>query len=134
MDHVLGQRVIFFGESLEPPIRDLATHLIASNKQLLVVGSSLATFSAFRLVRAMKDQGGRVGLLNVGESRGDPIVDWRVGWDGGAGDVLPKVGEVLLRRSESSGRLQRDPELRDEVARMLRSGVVKRVGGGSAAA
>lgn len=82
----------------------------------------------------MKDQGGRVGLLNVGESRGDPIVDWRVGWEGGAGDVLPRVGQVLLERSRVKGSVKQDFALRDEVTRMLKSGVVKRVGGGSAAA
>lgn len=122
----------FFGESLEPPIRDLATHLIETNQQLLVIGSSLATFSAFRLVRAMKEQGGVCGLVNVGESRGDPVVDWRVGWEGGAGDVLPTVGKRLLAAKEQRGGL--DTKTRDEVAKMLASGVVKKVAGGSAAA
>lgn len=107
-------------------MRTLATHLVAQNRQLLIVGSSLATFSAFRLVRAMADAGGRVGLLNVGESRGDPLCDWRIGWEGGAGDVLPEVGRTLL--GEAGYEMNRGD--REEVERMLRSGVVKKVGTG----
>ncbi|ORY87400.1 DHS-like NAD/FAD-binding domain-containing protein [Leucosporidium creatinivorum] len=119
-------RVTFFGESLSPSTRSLATHLIAQNTQLLIIGSSLATFSAFRLVKAMKEAGGRVGLLNVGESRGDPLCDWRVGWEGGAGEVLPDVARRLLGEKE----WEMDMEEREEVERMLRSGVVKKVGKG----
>ena len=56
--------------------------MVESASNLLVVGSSLATFSAFRLIaayRAAKKGKGEVGLLNVGESRGDGHVDWRIG-------------------------------------------------------
>lgn len=76
----------------------------------------------------MKDQGGRVGLLNVGESRGDPLCDWRVGWEGGAGDILPEVGRRLLAEKLNSRNGMGEEEL-EEVDRMLRSGVVKKVGG-----
>lgn len=64
---------------MEPHVRDLSAKWIGQCSQLLVVGSSLATFSAFRLIRQAKAKGLEVGLLNVGESRADPVVDWRVG-------------------------------------------------------
>jgi NAD-dependent deacetylase sirtuin 4 len=96
-------------------------------KQLLVVGSSLATFSAFRLVRQKKEEGGVVGLLNVGESRGDPVVDFRIGWEGGAGDILPAAARILWeRRKGTMG------GVKDEVERMLSSGKVKEVSRGHA--
>ncbi|GAA5891065.1 hypothetical protein JCM5296_007366 [Sporobolomyces johnsonii] len=119
-------RVIFFGESLEPLVRRHSEHLISSSSQLLIAGSSLATFSAYRLVRQMKEQGGLVGLVNVGETRADPIVDWRVGWEGGAGDVFPAVVRELVKD-------ERRPEVREEVERMLRSGKIKKVAPGMAA-
>ncbi|GAA5931086.1 hypothetical protein JCM3775_000797 [Rhodotorula graminis] len=113
-------RVIFFGESLEPLTRRLSEHLVSTSSQLLVAGSSLATFSAFRLVRQAKEQGSPVGLINIGESRGDPLVDWRVGWEGGAGDVFPLVVRELLRD-------EKQPQVKAEVERMLTLGTVKKV-------
>lgn len=114
------QRVIFFGESLEPLTRRLSEHLVSSSSQLLVAGSSLATFSAFRLVRQAKEQGAPVGMVNIGESRGDPLADWRIGWEGGAGDVFPLVVRELLRDEDR-------PEVKREVERMLTLGKVKKV-------
>ncbi|GAA6017976.1 hypothetical protein JCM10207_002728 [Rhodosporidiobolus poonsookiae] len=128
-DHCGGPmkpRVIFFGESLEPLIRRQAEHFVSTSQQLLAIGTTLATFSAFRLVRQMKEQGGRVGLINLGESRGDGLADLRVGWEGGAGDVMPAVVKELLRDEDRR-------EVKDEVERMLRVGKVKRVKPGQAA-
>ncbi|BGP40673.1 hypothetical protein JCM10450v2_004668 [Rhodotorula kratochvilovae] len=119
-------RVIFFGESLEPVTRRLSEHLVRTSSQLLVAGSSLATFSAFRLVRQAKEQGAPVGLVNIGESRADPIVDWRIGHDGGAGDIFPAAARELLRD-------ERRPEVKAEVERMLTLGKVKKVPPGPAA-
>ncbi|KAJ8293574.1 NAD-dependent protein deacylase SIR4 [Rhodotorula toruloides] len=119
-------RVIFFGESLEPLTRRHSEHFVSSASQLLVAGSSLATFSAYRLVRQMKEQGGPVGLINVGESRADPIVDWRVGWEGGAGDIFPEAVKELLKD-------EKRPDVKAEVERMLKAGKVRKVPPGPAA-
>lgn len=122
----LTSRVIFFGESLEPLTRRHSEHFVSSASQLLVAGSSLATFSAYRLVRQMKEQGGPVGLINVGESRADPIVDWRVGWEGGAGDIFPAAVQELLKD-------ERRPDVKAEVEGMLKAGKVRKVPPGPAA-
>ncbi|GAA5839189.1 hypothetical protein JCM11251_003699 [Rhodosporidiobolus azoricus] len=113
-------RVVMFGENVQLESRRQAERLVSSSSQLLAVGTTLATFSAFRLVRQMKEQGGKVGLLNIGESRGDPLADWRIGWEGGAGDVVPRVVKELLRD-------ETDGKVRAQVERMLKSGVVKKV-------
>ncbi|GAA5993397.1 hypothetical protein JCM10908_002645 [Rhodotorula pacifica] len=129
-DHCGGPmkpRVIFFGESLEPLTRRHSEHLVQSSSQLLCAGTSLATFSAYRLVRQLKEQGGPVGLVNVGESRADPIVDWRIGWEGGAGDVFPLAVKELVKS-------ERRKEVRDEVEKMLKQGKIKRVTKGPATA
>ncbi|KAI5475656.1 NAD-dependent deacetylase sirtuin 4 [Pseudohyphozyma bogoriensis] len=91
-------KVTFFGESLEPAVKDQSMDWVSRSSQILVVGSSLATFSAFRLVRQKKEEGGLVGLINVGESRGDPLMDWRLGWEGGAGEILPDVVRGLVEQ------------------------------------
>ncbi|KAM0755930.1 DHS-like NAD/FAD-binding domain-containing protein [Meredithblackwellia eburnea MCA 4105] len=116
-------KVTFFGESLSPQVRSASHHMIHNASQLLIIGSSLATFSAFRLVRQKKDEGGPVGLVNVGESRGDGVVDWRVGWEGGAGEILPDVVRALLESREW------EEALRREVEDMLARGKVKQISG-----
>ena len=99
----------------------------------------MATFSAFRLIKLAKDEDKLVGLINVGQSRGDDVVDWRVGWKGGSSDVLPSVVERLLELEGTEGaggggRRQVDEALRTEVREMLKKGKVKKVGAGSGAA
>ncbi|BGP16839.1 hypothetical protein JCM10213_003341 [Rhodosporidiobolus nylandii] len=120
-------RVVFFGESVQLEIRRQAERLVDEASQLIAVGTTLATFSAFRLVRQMKEAGGSVGLVNIGESRGDPLADWRIGWEGGAGDLLPVVVRELLRDEAR-------PEIKADVEKMLASGKVKKVGLSQAAA
>lgn len=113
-------RVTFFGESLEPVVRRQSERLVNDSNQLLVVGSSLATFSAYRLVRQAKEEGKEVGLVNVGETRGDPLVDWRVGWDGGAGPVFTGAIQELLKDVEDRG-------VKEEVELMMKSGKIRKL-------
>lgn len=113
-------RVTFFGESLEPVVRRQSERLVNEADRLLVVGSSLATFSAFRLVKQAKEEGKLVGLVNVGETRGDGVVDWRVGWKGGAGPVFVGVVEELLKRETRSS-------VKAQVEEMMRSGKIKKL-------
>lgn len=123
----------FFGESLTPRVRDMSMDWVAKASNLLVIGSSLATFSAFRLIsayRASKGGKGEVGMINVGESRGDGAVDWRIGTS--AGDILPDVGRRLLQTARVSRGL--DWATKNEVSALLSSGVVRAVKEGSAAA
>ncbi|GAA6005928.1 hypothetical protein JCM11491_004063 [Sporobolomyces phaffii] len=117
---MMKPRVTFFGESLEPVVRRQSERLVSEADRVLVVGSSLATFSAFRLVRQAKDEGKQVGLVNVGETRADAIVDWRVGWRGGAGPVFTGVVAELVRH-EPSG------DVRTEVEAMMKRGRVKQL-------
>lgn len=122
---------VFFGESLEPHVKEAASNFVDDNAQLLVVGSSLATFSAYRLVRQMKENGGQAGLLNVGESRGDPLMDWRIGHEGGAGALLPEVAKRLLSEAVEMNRL--GSRKRREIATMVASGTVREIPPGRAA-
>ena len=60
---------------------------------LLVVGSSLMVWSAFRLAKAAKEAGGRLAIVNVGETRADTLADVKV-------EAL--AGEVLLQLASST--------------------------------
>ncbi|KAJ7043724.1 DHS-like NAD/FAD-binding domain-containing protein [Mycena alexandri] len=107
--------VIFFGESIPQPVKDQSFHDVEDADRLLVIGTTLATYSAFRLLKRAVELGKPVLLLNVGPSRGDSVseVD-RI--DMASGLIIRDVVRAVLGTSASE-----DPI----VAKMLRSGVVK---------
>lgn len=70
----------------QPPCR--ALQLAEECDLLLVVGSSLMVWSAFRLAKAAKQQGGALGIVNVGPTRADSLADLKL-------EVL--AGEALLK-------------------------------------
>ncbi|KAG0325022.1 NAD-dependent protein lipoamidase sirtuin-4 [Dissophora globulifera] len=69
--------VVFFGENVPVDTKDRTTQAVLESEGLLVVGSSLATFSAFRLVKLAKDTGIPVAIINLGNSRGNELADLR---------------------------------------------------------
>jgi hypothetical protein len=84
---ILKPDVVFFGDTV-PKARVLqATQLCESADTLLVVGSSLMVFSAYRLARAAKDAGAKLVSINVGPTRADNITDFKL-------ELL--AGEVLM--------------------------------------
>jgi NAD-dependent SIR2 family protein deacetylase len=69
---------------------------VAAADALLVVGSSLQVFSAFRLARAAAQAGTPIAIINVGATRADELSALRVGCD--AVEVLPRLVEALGQR------------------------------------
>jgi NAD+-dependent protein deacetylase sirtuin 4 len=70
-DGVLKPSVIMFGESISDRVKRAAEEAIDSASRILVVGSSLATYSAWRLVKRAKENGMPIGILNLGGVRGE---------------------------------------------------------------
>ncbi|KAF2461386.1 DHS-like NAD/FAD-binding domain-containing protein [Lineolata rhizophorae] len=68
---VLKPAVVMFGEAIAPPVRAAADAALDRAGRLLVVGSSLATYSAWRLARRAKERGIPVGVVNLGGVRGE---------------------------------------------------------------
>jgi len=96
---VLKPGVTFFGGSVPAATVEAAREAVAHADALLVVGSSVHTFSAFRLVKQAVDAGTPVALLNIGPSRADPIASLNVQAD--AAHVLPAiVGELCGAETE----------------------------------
>ena len=90
---VLKPDVVMFGELLPPEAIDRATALARSARLLLVVGSSLEVWPVAGLPGETLAGGGRLALVN----RGDTDYDARaaVVVDGGAGETLSAVAEAL---------------------------------------
>ncbi|KFY79485.1 hypothetical protein V499_01545 [Pseudogymnoascus sp. VKM F-103] len=70
---ILKPAVVMFGESIASPVKEAAEHAIDSAGRLLVIGTSLATYSAWRLARRAKDQGMPIAIINLGGVRGEEL-------------------------------------------------------------
>ena len=68
---ILKPAVIMFGESIPTEVKKAAEEAIDEASRILIMGSSLATYSAFRLVKRAKENGMPIGVLNVGGVRGE---------------------------------------------------------------
>ncbi|KAL1977100.1 hypothetical protein VTN31DRAFT_3382 [Thermomyces dupontii] len=68
---ILKPAVIMFGESTSPAVRTAAEEAIDDAGRLLVLGSSLATYSAWRLVDRARKRGMAIGIINVGGVRNE---------------------------------------------------------------
>ena len=102
---VLKPAVVMFGESIAAPIKSAVERAIDDAAKILVVGSSLATYSAWRLVKKAKEQGKPTGIVNLGGVRGEEAfyADVPASNDGhlgvrcneSASKILPMVVETL---------------------------------------
>lgn len=68
---VLKPAVIMFGESIAAGVKVAAEEAIDKASRILVIGSSLATYSAWRLVKRAKERHMPIGVLNLGGVRGE---------------------------------------------------------------
>ena len=102
---ILKPNVIMFGESIPADVKVAAEQAIDGAGKILVIGSSLATYSAWRLVKKAHDQGMPIGVLNLGGVRKEDgfLNEYRDATDGknavrvsiAAESVLPEVLKML---------------------------------------
>ena len=105
---VLKPAVVMFGESIPTAVKAAAEEAIDHASRILVIGSSLATYSAWRLVKRAKERNMPIGILNLGGVRGeDNFFAGLTGENRGEGavrcsesadKVLPKVVQNLQGR------------------------------------
>ena len=95
--HCNGQRlkpdVVFFGENVAPQTAARAMAAVQQAEGLLVVGSSLMAYSAFRLCKAMVEQGKPVIAINLGKTRGDELLQVKI--EASCERLLPLLVERL---------------------------------------
>ncbi|KAF4635995.1 hypothetical protein G7Y89_g2085 [Cudoniella acicularis] len=104
---VLKPAVVMFGESIPGKVKEAAEQAIDGSGRLLVLGTSLATYSAWRLARRAKERGMPIAIVNLGGVRGEEAFfqELAVGQQGEAGvrvemktdKLLPGLVEQLRR-------------------------------------
>lgn len=81
--------VVFFGEQVPKDRVARANEAIEQAQALLVAGTSLAVNSGLRLVKQAKNRGIPVVVVNLGETKADPIADIKL--SGSAGQILKEL-------------------------------------------
>ncbi|RPD59059.1 DHS-like NAD/FAD-binding domain-containing protein, partial [Lentinus tigrinus ALCF2SS1-7] len=115
LNSMLKPEVIFFGESISKEVKDRSFDIVDSHERLFVVGTTLATFSAYRLVKHAIQKRKPVMLLNVGPTRADQLL--------GIETIEIPAGAVM--RDVVKAVLGDEAERNTVIAQMLESGVVK---------
>ena len=68
---ILKPAVVFFGDSVPPKVSATAKHWAESADALLVIGSSLSTWSSHRLATIVANRKKPIALVNIGPTRAD---------------------------------------------------------------
>lgn len=85
--------VVFFGENVAQPTAARAMAAAESAEGLLVVGSSLMAYSAFRLCRVIADRGKPLMAINLGKTRADDLLDLKI--EASCEQLLPLLAQHL---------------------------------------
>ncbi|KAL2074394.1 hypothetical protein VTL71DRAFT_8172 [Oculimacula yallundae] len=128
---ILKPAVVMFGESIASRVKEAAEQAIDGSGRLLVMGTSLATYSAWRLAKRANERGMPIGILNLGGVRGEDAFFQKLpmGQSGESGvrielatdKVLPGLVDQLRR----TGFTQSKPHSIDATPAERNSGVFK---------
>lgn len=88
--------IVFFGGSIDEKVKLQAADLVTTSEQVIILGSTVQTYSAFRLLRLAQEQQKEIGIINLGETRADSIASWKVTCS--IGDILE---QTLLQLSSN---------------------------------
>lgn len=90
---MLKPDVTFYGETIPPERTRQAEAAVAGADAVLVIGSSLMVFSAYRLVRNAARAGISIYALNLGRTRADGLLAGKIAAP--AGDSVPALVDAL---------------------------------------
>ncbi|KAL7593304.1 hypothetical protein Lser_V15G35235 [Lactuca serriola] len=86
---VLKPDVVFFGDNVPKDRANMAMEAAKGCDAFLVLGSSVMTMSAFRLVRAAHEGGAATAIVNIGNTRADDFADLKI--NARLGEILPRI-------------------------------------------
>ena len=101
---ILKPSVVFFGDNVpvsrvnqvrrevsqcDRLLGKISLSLLRFLINFLVIGSSLYVFSAYRFINQAKEARIPIGVINIGPTRADKLLDLKI--EAKAGDILPKI-------------------------------------------
>ncbi|XP_039310095.1 NAD-dependent protein deacylase Sirt4 isoform X2 [Solenopsis invicta] len=89
---ILKPDIVFFGDNVPHEKVQNVKANVESLDALLILGTSLSTFSAYRIVLQAVDAKKPIAIVNIGETRADKCINLKV--EGRCGDVLSKIWQL----------------------------------------
>lgn len=86
---ILKPDIIFFGDNVPRERVQAVKEFVSKSDSLLVLGSSLTVFSAFRIILQAVEERKKIAVVNIGPTRGDDLVNLKI--SAKCGDILPKL-------------------------------------------
>lgn len=99
----LMPKVVFHGGSVPRPLTLDARRIVDNSNAVLVVGSTLTTYSAFSLVKRARDKGAVLACCNFGPTRADNLYDLKI--ETALGDTVTRLANHLLAVEDNATRL-----------------------------
>lgn len=87
-------KVVFFGENIKSEITEKAEKFVRDSSAVVILGSSLATYSSYRLIRLANQLNKPIGIITKGPTRADSLMDWK--GEVGCTPVLQRVFSNLI--------------------------------------
>ncbi|KDQ19692.1 hypothetical protein BOTBODRAFT_28251 [Botryobasidium botryosum FD-172 SS1] len=114
---ILKPNVVFFGETIDQHLKDRAMNQVYNCRSVLVIGTTLATYSAYSLVKRAHELNKPIMVLNVGPTRADELsgvekFEWT------SGEVLQEVCKTILGSDAGDDIV---------IRKLLDSGVIKAI-------
>ncbi|KAJ3092937.1 hypothetical protein HK102_000031 [Quaeritorhiza haematococci] len=94
---ILKPSVVLFGENISAETKEAAFQMIDNAEALLVFGSSLQVYSAYRLVSRAHQEKKPIAILTMGPTRADALATVKI--EAPLGEVLPAIVDALTQRS-----------------------------------
>ena len=88
-EKTLKPKIVFFGDSVPTEKVNFCKQLVSESDAILVIGSSLQVYSGYRFLLQAKEEGKKIGIINIGPTRADHLADIKISTK--AGDILPKI-------------------------------------------
>ncbi|XP_076249548.1 NAD-dependent protein deacylase Sirt4 [Calliopsis andreniformis] len=86
---ILKPDIIFFGDNVPRQTVESVKYNVEHSDSLLILGTSLSTYSGYRIVLQANSAGKPIAILNIGKTRGDDLADIKV--EGRCGEILSKI-------------------------------------------
>ena len=92
---ILKPDIVFFGDNVTRALVEKVTKEVEAADSLLILGTSLTTFSGYRIVLQAMDAKKPIALVNIGETRADKHANIKI--QGICGQILHKVYGIQLQ-------------------------------------
>ena len=93
-EDALMPSLVFHGGGVPKDVSETCMDIVEGCDGLVVIGSTVTPYSAFRLVRKAKERGLFVGCVNFGDTRADGMYDCKV--EGLVGNAVARLADMML--------------------------------------